>query len=93
LEESAAEQAPASTNPETHFPRLPEAQRPLLRAFIALQIQEYLGEEEKTLIDFCLAHVMDGKSYAALLEELQLVLEEDAPKFVEALKAKVMQGL
>jgi hypothetical protein len=60
-----------------------------LRSFIALQIQELLGEEETTLIDFCFKHVMEGKSYASLKEELQVVLEEDAPVFVESLKNKV----
>lgn len=60
-----------------------------LRSFIASQIQELLGEEETTLIDFCFKHVMEGKSYASLKEELLVVLEEDAPVFVESLKNKV----
>jgi hypothetical protein len=61
-----------------------------LRSFIASQIQELLGEEETTLIDFCVKHVVEEKSVASLEEELQVVLEEDAPAFVESLKMKVM---
>jgi hypothetical protein len=60
-----------------------------LRSFIASQIRELLGEEETTLIDFCFKHVVEKKSIASLQEELQVVLEEDAPAFVESLKIKV----
>ena len=78
---------------DKNFPIFPESQHAMLRAFIASQIQELLGEEESTLIDFIHKHVVEGKAYAALLEELQVVLEEDAPAFVETLKNKALAGM
>lgn len=78
---------------DTNFVILPESLHGTLRAFIASQIKELLGEEEATLIDFIFKHVVEGKSYAALQEELAVVLEEDAPAFVETLKQKVLSGM
>ena len=60
-----------------------------LRDFITSQIIAHLGEEEATLIDFCLQHVLDQKPWEGLLEELTLVLEEDAVTFVEAVKKQL----
>ena len=70
--------------------RLQES-KPVLRAFIASQIAEYMGEEEATLIDFVLNHVVDEKPWPALLEELKTVLEEDAETFVKALQSKIAE--
>ena len=72
---------------------LTEEMKPILRTFIASQILQYLGEEEKTLIDFCWQYVLDQKSWDGLLEELTLVLDEDAGSFVESLKQKVQELL
>jgi len=74
----------------TNFPIVPTSLHTTLRAFISCQIQELLGEEEATLIDFIYTHVLEGKTYAALQEELFVVLEEDAPTFVETLKKQVL---
>ena len=60
-----------------------------LRDFITTQIIAHLGEEEVTLIDFCLQYVLDQKPWEGLLEELTLVLEEDAVTFVEAVKKQL----
>jgi hypothetical protein len=78
---------------DTNFAILPESLHAPLRAFISSQIQELLGEEEMTLIDYIFKHVVQGKTYAALQEELQVVLEEDAPIFVNTLKEKVSNGM
>jgi RNA-binding protein 25 len=53
-----------------------------LRPWIVKKIVEYLGEEEKTLIDFIIAKVSNRCDPAELLRELLPVLDEDAEQFV-----------
>jgi hypothetical protein len=48
----------------------------LLRAHVAQQITHYMGEEETTLIDFCVQHVMTlmGSSSSSSLQEAQTTM-------------------
>ena len=84
---------------------------PNLRVYVKEQLMEYLGEEEATLIDFVMNHLVEkkkdgdndddgtgavvvtGKTVDALLEELKMVLEEDADAFVVDLFKKVVEML
>ena len=65
------------------------------------QIVECLGEEETTLIDFVMNHLTKpspspaagtGSTTKALLEEMEMVLEEDAATFVVDLYRKIVKG-
>ena len=67
--------------PTSVYPPIPEAVHAELRSFIASQIKHYLGEEEATLIDFLLKLVTSQTQVSKLMEEVQPVLEEDAPVF------------
>ena len=68
------------------------AQRPALQAFVAAQIRQLLGEEEASLIEFLVEKVVVHQATPAdLLPELQDVLEDDAPKFVQALWEKTQE--
>ncbi|CAB9531546.1 expressed unknown protein [Seminavis robusta] len=79
-----------SMEPTATFPELPAAAHDTLRAFVSSQIKQYMGEEEATLIDFLLKLVLDPQTTVAkLMEELQPVLEEDAPVFAQELWKKV----
>lgn len=71
---------PATLPPHTH---------PILRDFLTNQVKESLGEEEATLIDFVYNHVLQGKSTADLLQELNLVLEDEADGFLQTVWARV----
>ena len=85
------EQAAGGGNqPDAKKPRLDDA-KPRLRAYIAAQIAEIMGEEEATLIDFILNHVVERKPWPALLEELKMVLEEEASGFVDGLQKKMAE--
>ena len=84
-------------DPTASFPALPSTpavQEPL-RAFLASQIKQYMGEEEATLMDFLYKQVTrsPATTVAKLLEELQPVLEEDAPVFAQELWNKVHELL
>jgi hypothetical protein len=69
------------------------SQYPIVREWISSMIQEYLGEEEVTLIDFVHKHVIQGKAVKELHEELKQVLEEDATAFCERLLTKLQTEL
>lgn len=56
-----------------------------LRPWVVKKIKEYLGEEEKTLIDFITHQLARHCKPKDLLNELRLVLEEDADLFVQKL--------
>jgi PWI domain len=58
------------------------------RSFVTEQIIHYLGVEETTLVEFCVQHICDRKSWDELRTELQPVLEEDVDAFLQALKAR-----
>jgi hypothetical protein len=50
-----------------------------------------MGEEEATLIDFLYTHILQGKATSELLQELQVVLEEEADGFLKAVWSKVQE--
>ncbi|KAG5187101.1 hypothetical protein JKP88DRAFT_353792 [Tribonema minus] len=52
-----------------------------MRPWVVRKIREYLGEEEPTLIDFVCAKLEARAPPQAVLDELRLVLEEDAEVF------------
>ena len=91
--------APASKKARTtteqypsHFPAaLPPASHPVIRQFLANQVKESMGEEEATLIDFLYTHILQGKATSELLQELQVVLEEEADGFLKAVWTKVQE--
>jgi hypothetical protein len=89
-EEPSAKRSKSSNHPLT-FPPLPPSTHAILRDFLTQQIIQYLGEEEKTLIDFLHTHILNGKDTAGLVKELQMVLEEEAPAFVETLWTKIYE--
>ena len=60
-----------------------------LREFLSKQIQELLGEEELTLIEFLHKHILEAKGVAELYQELQAVLEEEATIFMDSLWGKL----
>ena len=80
--------------PKLHKPEIV----PEIRKFVKEQMVEYLGEEEATLIDFVMNHLgkhensngFKGKNVDGLLEEMKMVLEEDAEAFVVDLFKKVV---
>jgi len=81
------------------FPKLhlPET-IPTIRSFVKEQMMEYLGEEEATLIDFIMNHLVNhnsdsvkGKDVDGLLLEMKTVLEEDADPFVVDLFKKIVE--
>ena len=90
-----AKTAAPPMDPTASFPALQEeaATMTTLRTFIASQIKQYMGEEEATLIDFLYKQVISRSTVAKLLEELQPVLEEDAPVFAQELWNKVHELL
>eukprot|EP01098_Paradermamoeba_levis_P008480 TRINITY_DN3516_c0_g1_i4.p1 TRINITY_DN3516_c0_g1~~TRINITY_DN3516_c0_g1_i4.p1 ORF type:complete len:327 (+),score=162.42 TRINITY_DN3516_c0_g1_i4:155-1135(+) len=53
-----------------------------MRPWVTKKIIEYLGEEEKTLIDFILSKIVAHTAAPSLLEQLSLVLDEEAEVFV-----------
>jgi hypothetical protein len=62
----------------------------MLKEFVTNTIVEYLGEPEETLMEFCCQAIFSDDR-TKLLEELKLVLEEDAEPFVQALVSKVQE--
>ena len=56
-----------------------------LRPWVGRKMQELLGEEERTLLDFICAKLQHRCGPQDLLRELKLVLEEDADLFVQKL--------
>ena len=75
----------------THFPPLPETTQAPFKDFLAHQVQEALGEREEELITFLHSHVLAGGSSAEMLEELKMVLEDEAGPFLEAVWNRVNQ--
>ena len=74
-------------------PNLPESCHATLRQFLANEVKNSLGEEEATLIDFLYKHILQGKATAELLQELKVVLEEEADAFLKAVWSKVQAEL
>jgi len=52
-----------------------------LKPWVSKKVAEFLGEEEKTLIDFIIDKVEQHSPPSAIAEELQDVLEKDAEMF------------
>ena len=81
-------------SPDAAFPPLIPKYIENIRIYVTEQIVEYLGEAEKTLIDFVMNHLTQStkeqpRKTKVLLEELGAVLEEDAETFVLDLYKKV----
>lgn len=80
---------------DASFPLLQKDDAPELRQFVKVRMTEYLGEEEATIIDFIMDHlekpVPRSRTTKALLEELTLVLDEDAEIFVVDLFQKLLE--
>ena len=90
-EDGAAGTTPTLDFVTSVFPTLLEDKLTELRSYISSSIQQLLGEEEVTLIDFIQNHVTSQQSIASLLPELEQVLEEDARTFVQSLWEKIYQ--
>ncbi|KAL7510425.1 hypothetical protein ACHAXN_010619 [Cyclotella atomus] len=80
--------------PNTMFPPLslsattsPEQIQP----FVTSKIVDYLGEEESTLIGFIMKELGKGVKTTALLEEMKMVLDEDAEEFVLSLYKRLTE--
>lgn len=89
-EEPSAKRAKTGGHP-TDFPPLPPSIYPQLREYLSQQVRESLGEEDNTLIEFLYNHIVQAKAAADLLQELKIVLEEEANSFLEALWQKVFE--
>lgn len=57
--------------------------------WVKKKIQEYLGEEDTTMMEFLLTKLRQHTTPQEILTELQIVLEEDAEKFVLLLWRKL----
>ncbi len=53
-----------------------------MRAWIVKKIIEYLGEEEESLTTFIVSKLSVGCQPSELMDELSMVLDEDAEQFV-----------
>ena len=62
-----------------------------LKTYVTSQIVEYLGGEELDLIEFVMKELNKGCTTAALLEEMKMVLDEDAEEFVLGLYRKMVE--
>lgn len=73
------------------FPPLPTA-LDSLKTYVTAQIVDYLGEEEATLIDFIMKELTKdgGCSTSSMLDEMKMVLDEDAEDFVVNLYRKMV---
>jgi hypothetical protein len=62
-----------------------------LKAYITAQIVDYLGEEENTLIEFIMKELAKegGCNTSSMLDEMKMVLDEDAEDFVVKLYHKM----
>lgn len=85
----AAAAATGGRHPARFPPSLPPSAHGALRTFLTAQVRESLGEEETTLIDFVYTHVLGGGATSDLLQELQVVLEDEADGFLDTVWAKV----
>lgn len=77
----------------TTFPLLLPHTVENIKSFVISQIDEYLGEEEATMIDFVMKHLQQktGRTVSALFEEMKIVLEEDAEAFVVDLYKQIIK--
>ena len=78
--------------PTIKFPPLPSSSAAdTLKKYVTSQIVEFIGEEESTLIDFIMKELQKegGCTTTSLLEEMKLVLDEDAEDMVLGLYRKM----
>jgi len=83
-------------SPDSKFPTLsssPSTSPESLKAFVTAQIVDYLGEEETTLIEFIMKELgkEGGYKVASMLDEMKVVLDEDAEEFVLGLYRKMVE--
>lgn len=60
-----------------------------MEPWVSKKIVEYLGEDEPTLLEFLLKKLQQHARAVEILEELQLVLDDDAEVFVKLLWRKL----
>ncbi len=53
-----------------------------IRPWVSKKIAEYIGEPEPTLSDFICTKVLAGSTPKAVLEDVQMVLDDEAEVFV-----------
>ncbi|KAA0203509.1 hypothetical protein HAZT_HAZT001799 [Hyalella azteca] len=53
-----------------------------IRPWISKKIVEYIGEPEPTLVDFICSKVLLGSEPESLLNDVQMVLDDEAEVFV-----------
>lgn len=77
---------------ESKFPPL-SSSADSLKLYVTAQIVDYLGEEEKTLIDFIMKELAKegGCNISKMLDEMKMVLDEDAEDFVVNLYRKMAE--
>lgn len=78
---------------DSQFPTLAPAVADTLKTYVTAQIVDFLGEEESTLIEFIMKELAKdgGCTTASLLEEMKVVLDEDAEDFVLGLYRKMVE--
>lgn len=76
-----------------HFSVSDTNKEQVLRSYVTAQIIDYVGEEESTLIDFIIKELCKGGGCTtlSLLEEMKVVLDEDAEDFVLGLYRKMAE--
>ncbi len=77
----------------SQFPPLSSEAVDTLKQYVTAQIIDYLGEEESTLIEFIVMELRkeSGCTTLSLLEEMKVVLDEDAEEFVLGLYRKMVE--
>ena len=77
----------------SQFPPISSDAVDVLKQYVTSQIVEYLGEEETTLIEFIVKELRKdgGCTTTSLLEEMKVVLDEDAEEFVLGLYRKMLE--
>ncbi|KAL7572510.1 hypothetical protein ACA910_000334 [Epithemia clementina (nom. ined.)] len=83
----------SDVEPPTKRPRTEEGSNVDLKQWIAKEIQQLLGEPEASLVDFIYEHATnhEARPIQDLRPELQDVLEEDAPAFLQKLQDQIDQ--
>ena len=83
----APQEEPAAGEPAAKKPRVEHTD---IREWISQEIQQLMGVPEASLVDFIYKHVSDkSKAIQDLLPELQDVLDEDAPAFLDKLQKQL----
>ena len=78
----------------TMFPPLsitPSTSPEQIKTYVTDKIVEYLGEEETTMIEFIMKELGKGCKTVGLLEEMKMVLDEDAEEFVLGLYKRMTE--